>query len=382
MTVFKAYLKILKKNKFIIIMYTGLLLLFGGFNMQSNEQSMSFVSEKPDVMIVNNDSDSKLSNNLVKYLKKNTKVKKIENNKEKIDDALFYREINYVIYIPKDFGRELLNGNVKELDVKSTGDYNASLAEMILSRYINVASIYSKSIDDEDILINKINEDLSFKTKVELTTKLDTTSLERAAFYYNFASYSILACVIYVVCLILSIFNGEKVKRRTLISSTDYKKHNRILLFANCVYSSGVWLFYCLISFLLIGNVIATTNGLFMIINAFIFTICATSLAFLIGSLVSKKEAINGIMNIIAIGSSFLCGAFVPQEYLPDFALKLGHALPAYYYITNNNKLTTLESFDFNSMKSIYINFCIMIIFTLVFIICANIVSSKKRKIA
>ena len=36
MTVFKTFLKILNKNKFIIILYTVFLIGFGGFNMQTS----------------------------------------------------------------------------------------------------------------------------------------------------------------------------------------------------------------------------------------------------------------------------------------------------------------------------------------------------------
>ena len=37
MTVFKTFLKIVKKNKFVIIMYSCLLVLFGGINMSQND---------------------------------------------------------------------------------------------------------------------------------------------------------------------------------------------------------------------------------------------------------------------------------------------------------------------------------------------------------
>ena len=60
MTVFKAFLKILNKNKFIIIIYTIFLIGFGGFNMQTSENNPNFVASKPDIMIVNNDEEKGL----------------------------------------------------------------------------------------------------------------------------------------------------------------------------------------------------------------------------------------------------------------------------------------------------------------------------------
>ena len=55
-------------------------------------------------------------------------------------------------------------------------------------------------------------------------------------------------------------------------------------------------------------------HGIFYLINSFIFSICATTIALFIGNIVSNKNAISGIVNVIALGSSFLCGAFVPME--------------------------------------------------------------------
>ena len=57
MTVFKTFLKILNKNKFIIILYTLFLIFFGGFNMQTSESNINFVASKPDIMIVNYDEE-------------------------------------------------------------------------------------------------------------------------------------------------------------------------------------------------------------------------------------------------------------------------------------------------------------------------------------
>ena len=73
-----------------------------------------------------------------------------------------------------------------------------------------------------------------------------------------------------------------------------------------------------------------TTHGLMYLINSFVFTICAITIAFLIGTLINNKNAINGIVNVVALGSCFLCGAFVPMDWLPDAVLKIAHVLPSY----------------------------------------------------
>lgn len=381
MTVFKTFFKILNKCKLPIIMYTVFLIFFGGFNMQTSENNTNFVAEKPDVLIINKDEEKGITKNLVDYIKNNSNIIDIENDEEKVNDALFYRDVNYIIYVPEKFREEFLKGNNPEIEIKSTGDYSASYTEMLLSRYIKIANTYVKNVESEEELIEKINETLSKETKIEISSKLDTDNLSKACFYYNFANYSILAGLVYVICLILSSFKKENIQKRTIISSMNYKKINRKLLLSSSLVAVGLWLSYVVLSFILVGNIMFTTHGMMYILNSFIFSICALTIAFLIGNLITNKNAINGIINVVALGSSFLCGAFVPMEWLPDSVIKIAHILPSYYYISTNEMLKQLEVFNLDAMKPIIINIGAIVIFTAGFIIITNIISRKKRKI-
>lgn len=125
-----------------------------------------------------------------------------------------------------------------------------------------------------------------------------------------------------------------------------------------------------------------SNQGIIYIINSFVFTMCATTIAMFIGNLVTNKNAINGIVNVVALGSSFLCGAFVPMEWLPDSVLKIAHILPSYYYISTNEVLTKMEVFNSETLKPIITNMAVMLGFAILFIILSNIVSRRKRKIA
>ena len=381
MTVFKTFLKILNKNKFIIILYTLFLIFFGGFNMQTSESNINFVASKPDIMIVNYDEEKGITKDLIKYIEENSNVVDLKNNEDAINDALFYRDVNYVVYIPKNYNKDFMDGKNPEIEIKSTGDYQSSFAEMLLSRYIKVANIYQKSINSEEELINKINETLSKKSEVKITSKLDTNILSKATFYYNFANYSIMACLIYVVCLILASFKDIKIQKRTIISSTNYKNLNRKILLSNSLFSIILWMIYVVLSFILVGDIMFSIHGIFYLINSFVFTICATTIALFIGNIVLNKNAISGIVNVISLGSSFLCGAFVPMEWLPDGVIKIAHILPSYYYISNNEVLKTLELINLNTIKPILLNIIIVLSFSIMFIILTNIVSKRKQKI-
>ena len=252
---------------------------------------------------------------------------------------------------------------------------------MQLSRYLKVANTYLKFTNSEEDLIRNINQTLKKQAKVEIVSKLDTSALSKATFYYNFLNYCLLAGFIYVICLILSSFKEKNIHKRTIISSMNYKEYNRKLLLSNALFGFVLWLFYIILSFIILGSIIFTPHGLVYILNSFIFSICALSIAFLIGNAMNNKNAINGIVNVVALGSCFLCGAFVPMELLPDSVLKIAHILPSYWYIKTNELLKTIDKFNLETMSPILINMLIIIAFTIVFVVITNIISLKKQKI-
>ena len=322
MTVYKTFFKVVNKYKFLIIIYTAMLILFAGFNMQTSQNSTNFVAEKPDVLIINNDKEQKLSKNLVEYIEKNSNIVDIENDEEARNDALFYRDVSYIIYIPENYSKDFLNGLNPEINIKSAGDAGSSYAEMMLTRYIKVANIYQKELQNEDELIKTINETLEKEAETEITSKLDTDNLTRAAFYYNFMNYSILAGCVYVICIIISSFREEKIRKRTVISSANYKKFNRQLLVSNGALALILWFLYVVLSFILIGDIMFTAHGLILIANSFVFSICSLTIAFLIANLINNKNAINGIINVVALRFKLFMWCFCASRMVARHYIK------------------------------------------------------------
>lgn len=380
MTVFKTFFRIVNKLKPTIILYTTLLIIFGAVNMKTSDNNINFVNSKPDILIINQDVNKGLTKNLIDYMKKNSNIVKVENNEEKINDSLFYREVSYVIYIPKDYRKNVLLGKNPKLDIKKTDEYDAHLSEMMLKRYIKLQNIYNEEAGSEDELITLINDNINDDVNVKITSKVDTSKTYNIAYYFNFASYSILAIIIYIICLVLCSFKEESISKRINISSINYKSHNNKILLASIVFSSIVWLLFVIIGVTIVGDIMFSIRGLISIINSFIFTFCALTLSILISSITNNKNAISGIVNVIALGSAFLCGAFVPAEYLPDSVLNFAHILPAYYYINSNDLLKNIDVINISSMHPIIINMIIIIMFSILFIILNNVVTRKKRK--
>lgn len=379
MTVFNTFWKVINKYKGTIILFTVMLVTFGGINTTSNNSTVDFTNSKPDIIIVNNSGNNDLTKNLISYLEKNTNVKDVKNTEEARNDALFYREVNYIIYIPKDYQKDVLSGKTPEIDIKTVGDYTSSLAEMLLTRYLKIQSIYAKNISTEQELITVINKNLSKTSEVTITSKVDTAKTSRVSRYFNFASYSAMFIIIFVICMVLSSFHTKTIKKRTIISSMNYKTHNKYLLRASFIYSIIVWLLFMLLGTILFSNTILSLRGLVYAINLLIFIFTSLTLALLLSTLIDNKDAVNGIVNVISLGSAFLCGAFIPTEWLPETVIKISRIFPTYWYVNSNDLLASLQTINMTSLNQVIINMIVMLVFALIFIIINNLVSKKKQ---
>ena len=378
MTTFKTFLRIVQKNLWVIIMYTVMLVLFSAVNSSTGRGQMDFTATKPSVAIYNRD-DSNLATAFVDYLGKNAEIKEVSEEGDALSDILYYSELDYAVYIENGFGEKIAKGEDPEIEVKSNGSYDAYLSETIVSRFVKVAKSFAPGQDAG--IAMRTNALLENETKVDLNTKLDTSGLSTAEFYYNFMNYSILAGLVFAISYATIGFRRRMVKKRLNVSATSYKKINRDLMLCNFTLAAIMLAIYTVLGLFVIGpSVIFSANGLLMVLNSIILTIFAVSFAFLLTNLVEKNNALMAIINIVSIGSSFMCGVFVPAEWMPDAVVALAHVFPSFYYVDNNRIFASLEKFDGEHLAPVLLNFGILIAFTVAMIILNNIVTKKKQK--
>ena len=380
MIVFKTVLKILNKLKGMLIIYTVMLISITAFN-QSSTNINSYEETKPDILIVNKDQDNSLTKEFINYLDNHSNIKDIDNyTKEDIDDAIFYRDIDLVLYIPSNFGNDITIGNSSKIDYKASNNEDSTYSIMLVEKYLKTIDIYKDYYSKED-LSNIVKNTLDKEVKVEVNSTLDSNNLNRMTTYFNFLNYAFLAGCVYIISMTLASLKEEHVLKRTIVSSYNYKKYNRIVLLSNALVIFILWILYVLSSLFIFKDLLLTKNGLLFIFNSFIFSICSLTIGFLIGNITSNKNALGGIVNVVAVGTSFLCGSFVPMEYMPSNVLTLAHILPSYYYVLNNEIIKSLETLTLTNIKPLIINSIVVLLFSILFIIITNYITKKKQVI-
>ena len=402
MIVFKTFWRIMKQYWWIVFLYVTILTSLSIINL-SAAPATDFVDTKPEITVINQGSTASsakpYSKNFLDYLSKNTKI--INLTEAETTDALFYQEISMILYLPEDLESKILAGEKITLDYRTSGNYTAELSKNLIQRYFELQRteiLDSKELPTKshpsdknsstlpldpsknfDKIISNLNQKLNQSPTVKLASK-NVTSLSKIAAFFNFASYTIMAIILYVTCFINASFNKSPVKKRAMASSLTLKKYNLNLLLANSIFAFAVFILLIILSFFVLGNIIFTPFFLFQILNTLLYSLAALTLAELVSTFNLSKDAVSGAVNLLSLAPAFLSGAFVPTYFLPSFVLVIARIFPSYWYIDTNHKITTMTQFDFNSFLTILPNILVLVLFSIIFII-GNLILAKKKRI-
>ena len=140
----------------------------------------------------------------------------------------------------------------------------------------------------------------------------------------------------------------------------------------------GVYAVLMVTAAVLYGNMLFSTVGMYAIINAFVFILFAMMLMLLISVISPKVSSLNMIAQVIGLGSSFLCGVFVPQSMLSETVIGIGKFLPVYWYVKANNMISGMNGEVFES-RDYMLCLGIQLAFTAALFFVALLVSRTKR---
>lgn len=112
MIVFKCYMKILRQNVTLVIIYLGIFFsvaLVMQMAAGKSEDSL-YANTSIDIGVVKEDQGV-LAQGFVDYLNTIHNVIPMKNNPEVLQENLFYRNVEYIVQIPADFYEACIQGN-------------------------------------------------------------------------------------------------------------------------------------------------------------------------------------------------------------------------------------------------------------------------------
>ncbi len=385
MIVFKTYFKIIKKLSsqlsIYLVIFLGLAILFSF--MGSTNQVDKFTQSKTRVAFINNDEHSVLIKDFKDFLEKHSIYVDIEDKTEKLQDALFFREVEYIARIPEGFTAAIMSGKDTMIDkTVVSGSTSSIYTDMLINKYFNTAKLYIKnykSITQEE-LVKQIEKDLSVETNVEIMTSggkaVDTSETEN---YFNYLAYILISVIILGVSSIMMVFNNLNLKRRNLCSPIRNTSINIQILLGNIVFSIACWGLMIILAFILYKDKMFNINTLYFCINSLVLTLTILSMSFLVGIVIKSKNAQSGISNVLSLGLCFLSGVFVPQNLLGENVLAIAKFTPTYWYVKANRVIGNLTNFNTDNLAPVITSLLIELGFAITLVSIALVMSKRKQ---
>lgn len=373
MTVFSTFLKVTKKYIGTIIMYTciflSVALMVTGFNKQDYIES--FKSTRLSVAYFNH-SDSVLADKLIKYISDNHDIKTgIPENIDSIRDEIYNRNIDYVLIIPEDFGTEHTVSAYK-----LPGSFSAEFMDMSIENFIKTYLAYAAMGIDENTAYENTLKTVSMSTEVAIYDNGTKTIYSAEHYYYNYMPYILLMAIVTSLAPALMSFNKQEVEKRTLCSGMTIARRNVSLALGCVLLTLAITVIYFICSFFMYGSAMFTKAGALRILNSVVYALICLSISFFLSSFIKSVNTVNIFSNAFGLGSAFICGVFVPRQFLADGVLKAGRFFPAYWYVNNEEAFSNLSA---ASSFSIIQNYGIQLLFAVTFMVLAIVICSKKK---
>ncbi|MBN2223006.1 MAG: ABC transporter permease [Vallitaleaceae bacterium] len=384
MPVFKICMKVFKKNLPAMIIYVVIFLAVSLLiaNATRNENQKGFSQTRRPIAIFSNE-DSPIIDALKEELSKVAQIIEIENDQESIQDALYFREVYYILRIPDGFSENFMKGEVMQLEktvIPNSVD-NVYL-DMQVEQFFKVAKLYAKSMKaiTMEELASYVKRDMANSANLAMQSlEGEKTDQSYANYYFNYLAYSLFSVLVLGISTIILVFNNVHIKRRNACSPISSSSRNFQFLMANAVFSTIVWMIMVAFCILFDLENSKSMNTVLFLANSLVFTVCAASISFLIGHFAKNQEAVSAITNVVALGPSFISGVFVPQAFLGPQVLKIASFTPTYWYVKANNVIAGLNQFDQDSLKELFQIMGVEIGFAVAFVALTLAVGKRKQ---
>ncbi len=342
MTVFKGYFLTIRRNFYSLAVYIG---IFIGVcvMIQATLGKMlpqeGFSSYRMKVAVVDR-AGNELSRTLCDMIGEKHESVDVADDPQAIQDALYYRDAEYVLILPEDLEERFEAGQQAVERVTVPDSVMGFYVDMQVNTMLNqIRAGMAGGLAQEEAC----REAKRLAALPGNTTLYDRNGnagrLPAYNYFFRYMPYGLLGSVIWTISLILMEYKRKEIRRRMLGSAVSFRTQNLAAFGAFLTLGFAVWLVCVLFGVLLYGReLLPDRNFGWYLLNSFVFMLVALSLGYLCGTISNGPQALNGFTNVVSLGLSFLGGVFVPIEMLGKVEI-FSQFLPSYWYTRVNEML-------------------------------------------
>lgn len=345
-----------------------------------DEGMTSFQEESLDIAVIDRDG-GELAKGLTDYLGKKHRLVEIEDDKNVIQENLFYRNIYYVVTIPEDFEKICMEKGEKLSTIKIPGTVSAFYVDQQIETFMNDIRVLLEAGFSMGDALKEVERIGDADTEVTLLDRNGYGGKKAPyASMFQYLPFMVISVLCYIIGFIMIAYRKKEVRRRILCSAVSQRKQNIQLAAGYVVLGIVFWIICLILVLVLYGkDFLSDDNLVYYLMNSFVLVLVTLAIAFLIGVLVQREEVINGVVNVVSLGMSFLCGAFVSMSVLSKGVKAAAHFLPVYWYETVNEILGGSAALSAAQRTEVWRGIGIQMLFAAA-ILCVGLAVSKCRE--
>lgn len=344
MTIFSGFLKIVRRNSAIALIY---ILMFIIINIGISSSLKKVVKKdyeisRPGILVIDEGRTTEMKRALFEMIGITANLTFVEDALA-AKDAVVSQEADYVFVIGEDAELRLKNGEPAIEVFYELGNPAGILAETQVRKILMYMDAYYRTYGeiDYDAIGEAMKEGISVKIESENIQTMSRTDYFKQ--YMKFFHYIFISISLFVISPLLLQINKGALRTRCSVSSLRPSEYYFQLALAVTVLTTLFIIIFVLFGLAIVDFEVETRTLLLLIGNIFVFGLSLMSFVVLISNLPVSPRVVSSIANIFSIVVAFTTGIFVPVEFLPESVVSLSKFFPAYYsvHITTGENLAT-----------------------------------------
>ena len=342
MSTFKTSLKIMAAHRSYVLVYLVALSLLGlNVGAARTEDASSQVKEATTSVAVIDRDGSTISRGVKDYVESAGKAQPLEDSRQAIQNATAQNRISYILIIPAGYGKQFQQAAREGAEpprmdtVIGYESASGALMNVRTDSYAGQVADYLSTLTDDPARAVALAKETMNRSAPAERIAPDSTSLSHSFLVYaRFSLYPLMTFAIVTISTLMTALGRRAIRSRLDSAPVSGGARNLGLLGACLVVGTVGWLWVLGLGVAVFeASTVTTSAPLLGVVAAALgaYMLVAISIGFLMGQLGLGQNAANAVANIGGLAMSFLAGAWVPIEWLPDAVARAARLTPGYW---------------------------------------------------
>ena len=222
-------------------------------------------------------------------------------------------------------------------------------------------------------------EDLQKEANVEFLDGDDEEMFGGGYYFFNYLPYVFTCMMILGIGFVLRTFGNKDLSARNKCSAMPFLKQNAQIILGCLVLMTAVYLIFMIMACVFVEHdYMFSIKGALSVGNAFIFSICALSVAWFVAQFAKSVVALNAFSNLFGLSFCFLGGVFVSTDMMSEGTKQVAKFVPSYWYVNANREIQNVAGFS--SAGQVYQSYFIVLMFAAAFFVIGLFIRRMKLR--